>query len=129
MKEKDKYKAVLVIKEGRIYKIHKEFDIKATTTRFKEGEGLFLVNIGNPTYTEGLTRFYYFNLITGVQISFRKMTKAGYTPKDMNLLLGSHVISELVIGIGKKKTGVNLFQIVLALATGGAFGYIIAGVI
>lgn len=129
MRNKDKYIVVLVILEGRIFKIHKSFNIKASTTQFSHPNGVFLVNIQNPTYREGLKRYYYFNMISGVQISFRKLTKAGYTPKDMKLLLGSHVISELVAGIGKKKTAINFLQIAMALATGGAFGYIIAGVI
>lgn len=127
--KKNKYIAVFVIKEQGNY----EFDsLKVFTPlndKIKIGEGLYLINIEKPTFKIGLKRYFFIDLHSGVQISFRKILKAKYSPKMLNMLFGEHVVEDLVSGMGKKPVAMNFMLLLGCIALGGAFGYIIGGFI
>ncbi len=128
-RKKKKYIAVFVIKEQGNYEIHFRKSFTPSTDKIKIGKGLYLINIEKPTYKIGLKAYFFIDLHTGVQISFRKILKAKYSPKMLNMLLGEHVVEDLVSGMGKKPVTMNLILMLGCIALGGAFGYIIGGFI
>lgn len=126
LKKKKKYIGIFVVKEQGNYNIMSKKKFNPFKSKIKYGKDLFLINVRYPTYVKGLRLFYFIDVKTGTQISFRKLTKSTYDPSYINLMLGESTIIDLVSGLGVQKT-LSIMTLILGIIIGALGGFIAKG--
>ena len=126
-KNKKKYICIFVIKEQGNYNVIKKKKFNPSNNKIKLKKQMFIIKVRYPTYVKGVKLFYFIDVKTGTQISFRKFTKITHSHSLINLMLGEGVIEELVNGLGEKTNIFNTIVFVLGVVIGALGGFITAG--
>lgn len=126
-KKKKKYICIFVIKEQGNYNVIKKKRFNPSNNKIKLRKQMFILKVRYPTYVKGIKLFYFIDVKTGTQISFRKFTKITESHSLINLMLGEGVIEELVNGLGEKTNVFNTIVFVLGVVIGALGGFITAG--
>ena len=122
MRDKTKYYAVFCNKEQGNFKIKKRKQFKDTAEMVNYAKGKYFPNYRYPTWTQGNKVFFLFEVDKSTQLSFRKLEKATYSAKNVNVAVGRNTIEQIVRGVGKKPSGINWFSIILGVIIGLLLG-------
>lgn len=128
-KNKKKYYAWILQKEQGLHERIGKKRVRATTKQFKYKGKPFSINIELPSYSRGLKRFYFFDFNSKAQIVLGKHT-ANNTDADIyDMIHLKKVVSQLTANLGDNTWKINLMTLLIGVALGGGFGFIIAGYI
>jgi hypothetical protein len=98
---------------------------KPALTKVKYGDKTFLFNINKPVYRSRNTYYYYID-IDGEQLYFGKTTQK-ISSRMLDSILSKEIIKQLVAGLENPQFMVLFVYVIIGLAIGLPFGFILAG--
>ena len=127
LKKKKKYYALILQKQEGTYNRIGKKRLRPTTKEFNFRKKPFKINVEKPAYVRGLKVFYFFDLTTSQQILVGNNKSPIIDADIMDMIYSKKIVKQLTTNLNNTAWKMNLTTLILGIAIGGAFGFIIKG--
>lgn len=126
-KNKKKYYAFILQKRRGSYERIGKKRINRTSATFKYKGKVFPINIEVNTYTRGLKEFFFYDFKKKQQLLIDKHIAQNTDADIYDIVHGIKLIKQLSANLGDSGWKMNLITLIVGIALGGGFGFIISG--
>ncbi len=123
---KKKYIVILLVKEQSTYNVLLKKKILPTSNFIRYNKKTYPINIDYPTYSKGLSLYYFIDIHKEKQLSFGKSKNSTITPDVLDMIISQNIISQLTENLGSGFT-LTLYNILIGLIIGSLIGFIVGG--
>lgn len=125
--KKRKYIAVFVVKIHEVHSILAKRKISSSSRTVRFRKKTYIIDTTHPTYSKGLKLYYFMDIKDG-QILLNEVTNESIiNPEIVDMILARGIVAQLTANLGDTGFKMNLLTLLIGIALGGAFGFIIAG--
>ena len=126
-RNKNKYKAVFLIKREGSYCIVKKKRFIPSRLNIRYKKGSYPIDVSIPTYIKGLKMFYFIE-VDKTQLFFAKnKNESMISPKIIDMIMSQKIVSQLTSNLGGSALKMSILTLIFGGIMGALIGYIVAG--